>query len=510
MAVIVAVPTLGERVYKISSEAVPHLTLLNLGDADLSADAMLYVEHACKELSPFGLSVDYRGELGEDSADVLFFEDNAWDLGRVKEFRHWLLLNDEIKQAYDAADQFEEWTPHLTLGYPEAPAREDDHDHRIGYVDFDRVAVWTGEFEGPEFRLKYDNYAMEVAMSDMTTVQRGEAAVADLFHSGVKGMKWGVRKDEGHVGEQVKTKKLDKLDKQWEKDNTGQRAWMKHYNAAAGKMNDGEIDRINNEPRWKKAADDGILNDLSNPETQAYFKAHEDAFHNAMVESWAKTGSNPSGTKRFEIKEMTDPESGEKYNDVMLVAVKDDVKHAAGDVEPVYRLKRDAQGLITEYIFDEVELKHYGTKGMKWGVRKDEATSRGGASSGPTAVVVAQKKPGTYAKAKGGQGHPIHDDARLALEARQKAKASTTDALSNVELRKAVDRMNLEKQYTQLQFESDRRNRGMRFAAGFLGLSRHNGEKRKFRDSHEQQGEHIRKATDTLSTLLNENVSRLV
>lgn len=199
---IVALPPVDDRAHEVSSEKVAHLTLLFLGDTDLSAEAVLYIQHACSELSPFGLSVDYRGTLGDKDADVLFFSKTAWDMKRVKEFRHHLLLNDEIKKAFDAIEQFPEWTPHLTLGYPNAPAKEyDDGDRRLHYVDFDRIAVWSGDFEGPEFRLEYEDYSVgEVAMSDMTTVDRGVLAAAAILSGdpaslkqyGKKGMKWGV------------------------------------------------------------------------------------------------------------------------------------------------------------------------------------------------------------------------------------------------------------------------------------------------------------------------------
>lgn len=329
--VIVALPSVGDSVYKISSEEVPHLTLLYLGEVELSAEAVLYVQHAVRELSPFGLSVDYRGTLGDDEADVVFFEKNAWDLDRIADFRHHLLLNDEIKRAYDSVEQFPEWTPHLTLGYPETPAKDEEEFRRFHYVDFDRVAVWNGSYEGPEFRLKYADHAMEVAMSDISTLDRGAAAAAEMF---------------------------------------------------------------------------GVV------------------------------------------------EGGP-------------------------------------------ELKQYGVKGMRWGVRKDQATSKGGASSGPTSVVVTQKKPGKYAKATGGKAYPLSDDARAALELRQKAKASTTDALSNQELQKAITRMNLENQFHNAQFSSDRRSKGARFVAGLLGHKRY-GKKRPFTDSTEEIGGHAREAIKTV------------
>lgn len=502
--VIVAVPPVGDKIHKISSEAVPHLTLLYLGDVDLSEGAMLYVQHACEELSPFGLSVDYRGKLGEDEADVLFFENNAWDLKRVKEFRHWLLLNDEIKAAYDAADQYPEWTPHLTLGYPIAPAREiEGEDNHLGYLSFDRIAVWTGDFEGPEFRLKYDDHAMEVAMSDMSTAQRGEEAVKDVLeHYGVKGMHWGTRKmqvnralrkdlgkgigNSGGHDPSLSMRQRKKDDKWRHKANSTGVDWKKTAKYTDKKA----VAAINNKPEYK---------DLDHSKSSPLKKKYDDE----MNHEWAKAmtaytasrngKTNPSKTKM--MKWTWNPKT-KSYSATMVP-----VEHADSDIETI--VEADENGFITGFLFKDNSLEqsesmedalaHYGVKGMKWGVRKDEAASRGGASVGPTAVVVAQKKPGKFAKASGGKGHPLHEDAVTALAARQKAKASTTDALSNAELRKAVERMNLEKQYTQLQFESDRRSKGIRFVSGLFGQSRYNGEKRRYTDDFEQQGEHIRK-----------------
>lgn len=196
--VIVALPSVDEKVNKISSEKKAHLTLMYLGDSvpDMDIpDIVTFVQHAARHLDPFYLSVDYRGTLGDEEADVLFFEENFWELPRLKRFRHNLLLNDAIRRAHDGAEQFSEFLPHLTLGYPSAPARKDPEDDppRFYGIQFDRLAVWFGDYEGPEIRLKYDYHGdMEVAMHSTDTSELGaELAGGFLAHYGVKGMRWG-------------------------------------------------------------------------------------------------------------------------------------------------------------------------------------------------------------------------------------------------------------------------------------------------------------------------------
>jgi 2'-5' RNA ligase len=195
--VVVAIPAEDDYVHKISSEKVPHCTLLYLGDDVMKVPNVIkildFVEHAAEvwEQGPFMLEVDHRGTLGEDKADVLFFKKN-WSGKKLEQFRWQLLQNSAIRTAYDNATQHEgEWIPHLTLGYPDSPAKEDERDYPgIRWVDFDRIALWFGDYEGPEFRLEYNDDLAEVSMS--TTTDRGEEFIA---HFGVKGMKWGVRKE---------------------------------------------------------------------------------------------------------------------------------------------------------------------------------------------------------------------------------------------------------------------------------------------------------------------------
>lgn len=200
--VIVAIPDENEQVWKVSSEKIPHLTLLFLGDMDQVSNLeqiVLFVEHAASLLGRFHLSVDRRGELGADQADVLFFKKNRYEYKAIRDFRATLLQENNIKTAYDKATQFDgPWNPHLTLGYPAAPAKPDVNDYGFYSIEFNRIAVWTDDFDGPEFRLKdwWDEYEtldtipMDVAMSDLAH----KATVSDT--------KWSQFKNSDYTDEQ--------------------------------------------------------------------------------------------------------------------------------------------------------------------------------------------------------------------------------------------------------------------------------------------------------------------
>lgn len=193
--VIVAIPRDDDYVWKISSEKVPHMTLCYLGEPDLEPEQLAnmteYVGHATSQLHRFWMSVDRRGKLGPNDADVLFF-DKGINHKLMNRFRSNLLANDEINAAYQSAEQYPEWTPHLTLGYPESPAKPDARDYGFNGVEFDKISLWTSDFEGPTFQIpSYDHDSMEVAMSVQDLIGRGEEY---LEHYGVKGMKWGKRR----------------------------------------------------------------------------------------------------------------------------------------------------------------------------------------------------------------------------------------------------------------------------------------------------------------------------
>lgn len=191
--VVVAIPSDDDHVWKVSSEKVPHITLLYLGapewDDNQMAEVASYVQHAASTLRSFGMSVERRGVLGDKSADVLFFK-KSWSFNDLERFRSQLRANQAIDKAYLSTDQYPQWTPHLTLGYPETPAHKDDRDYPISWVNFDKIAMWVGDSEGPTFQLN-DDRGLDVAMSQ----ELGAEAIEEILeHYGVKGMKWGKRK----------------------------------------------------------------------------------------------------------------------------------------------------------------------------------------------------------------------------------------------------------------------------------------------------------------------------
>lgn len=197
--VVVALPAEDDPIREVSSEKEPHLTLAYLGVPNYTPDEMVnvleYLEHAASQLHSFYGDVRDRGTLGEKKADVLFF--NRMVETKVENFRSHLLKNELIARAYLSTDQFPDWIPHLTLGYPDAPAKK-NKGRAIGsysYIRFDRIALWTGDYSGPSYKLKNGDFDMATVHSDL-----GRQIADDVLkHHGVKGMKWGVRRTDAQL-----------------------------------------------------------------------------------------------------------------------------------------------------------------------------------------------------------------------------------------------------------------------------------------------------------------------
>lgn len=247
-----------------------------------------------------------------------------------------------------------------------------------------------------------------------------------LEHFGVKGMRWGIRKP--HVGklklgsqDQFETQrqtdraqkrqkkdsgKQSRHDKKWERKNLAPMAVIGVYNNAVGRFNK-ELPSINNSPSYKGK------NLFKDPALRAkYDKEVLSRFNKHLVAAAASQGTNPSGTKKLTA--IVHPTTGAWHLQVVGTA-----KHDSVDTGWEIKVTRDTNGLITDLsipnmaqstIMGQEFLEHHGVKGMKWGIRN-------------------KRKHGSD---KQGSGPPHAGD------------------LSDEELRRHIERMDLEQRYTKL------------------------------------------------------------
>ena len=475
---IVAVPEESDRVHKRSSEKVPHITLLYFGEQD-DPEAARHVAQQLQHtvntsLTSFGLEVDRRGTLGPKNADVLFFEKNK-QCKQVEAFRSLLLQDSVIRGLYDSTDQYPEWTPHLTLGYPETPAvkpTEDWDDDTPRYVHFDKIEFWVEDFDGPSFDLSYEpgfskDVATERAPYDMSMSEDSPATVTHqsptYMHvpSGdTKGLLVGgrsrsyIRPVMEVLGESLQHT-LNVMTPIME-DET----FLAH--AEAGELATGTDIR------------------------EKYDRIHQRELLAQLAHAVGGRQSEMSHI-RYDITPLPD-------ND-WLISTINTLEHT-GTAETRIHPYRNEHGLIEEFIVisanvSEADLphaiRHYGTKGMKWGVRRkasalisSAASSAGSAARAKRSAMVeargvkkaekletknaakaakvtakeAQKKMKQEEKAfdKSARfNRPVTVDAVAAAKGRAKAGKHGTDALSNKDLQSLVTRMNLEQQLANLK-----------------------------------------------------------
>lgn len=401
--VIVALPSKDDYVNKISSEKVAHMTLLFLGD-DASKVKNLslildFVKHASEtSLMRFGMEVDHRGELGPDLADVLFFSKNKWSgFETVRDYRSYLLKNDNIRAAYDAAQQHPEWNPHLTLGYPDTPANPDERDYPgINYVDFDRIAVWFGDYEGIEFSLKKYDWNLDVVMD---SVVDGEVFVDDILdelfvedllsHHGILGMKWGRRKSQTSADQTVRDAKWYKKTHTANMITSYQGKTVRRIGNEAWKASKPEVRALKKSPEFSsREAKRQIRKNKGNyfPQGSTTKDTIAVKYQHEVSKIWMKhirevapkhLQTSPSG--KFQDKLVI----GKDYWDVNVVEVKHaNISNTGMDLR--VRLIFDEEGYIEDIVpmedsmtqtTDLIEdiLSHHGILGMKWGHRSSRS-----------------------------------------------------------------------------------------------------------------------------------------
>lgn len=115
-------------------------------------------------------------------------------------------------------------------------------------------------------------------------------------------------------------------------------------------------------------------------------------------------------------------------------------------------------------VVDDV-LKHYGVKGMRWGVKRTTPTA------------------------------PTHGDAGKAKKVIKRARENrTTDVLSNKDLRVAIERMNLEQQYQRLRPKSNSEKAKQFVTQQLLGIGKEQGNKIAREESAKLIGSLLKKA----------------
>ena len=137
-SLVVFLPASDDPVNEASSEDQAHVTTVWFGEADLPWPLINEaVAAAAAAMKPFTVAVKSRGLLGDKDADVLFL-----DADDLAEQRQALLDVPVIKDGMDSVEQYPQWTPHLTLGYPDSPATLTEEPEAI---TVDRLALWVGK-----------------------------------------------------------------------------------------------------------------------------------------------------------------------------------------------------------------------------------------------------------------------------------------------------------------------------------------------------------------------------
>jgi hypothetical protein len=134
-----------------------------------------------------------------------------------------------------------------------------------------------------------------------------------------------------------------------------------------------------------------------------------------------------------------------------------------GDTELVVGLTYDEKGFITDLDIPEFDLvetddedpiEHYGTKGMRWGVRKNASGVIRGTEDHITARVLTNR-----------------------------ARSKGTSHLSNEQLQAVVQRINLEQQYARLTYKPTKAEKARGYLKGALSAGKTVNEVIKFIDS---------------------------
>lgn len=112
---------------------------------------------------------------------------------------------------------------------------------------------------------------------------------------------------------------------------------------------------------------------------------------------------------------------------------------------------------MTRYIVDESVLRHYGIKGMRWGIRRKDPSNLQGPGNDP----VNGNKP-----QKGGPKDEWGRSIKKTSNTKYVRGLTSVKTMTDAELKSRVERIRLEKQYNEL-VKADRK--ALIKTAGFVG-----------------------------------------
>lgn len=468
-AVLVALPRKLDPVRLVGDED-KHVTLLYFGETsslpqDAKDEILKALNQAATIFAPFSESIRNLQRLGSDvpPAFVAMLSNSC-----LENIRNTMLMNPAVKGYLSNTTQYPSYTPHLTLGYPdyqgEDPLRK--LASVLYRVQFDRLALW------------WNGEQTEISLgSDMDSVESDDAmAMSDelenfLAHHGVKGMKWGVRRDNSYDGGtyvqgtqgrgSVKNVSIGSAPG----DHVSSVAKGTALNLlgfigsayaaplAARYADVYPVIRLRGKALNEKYSQPGknlaTNKSLQNAYDKEYQKMIVDSFKGTTVKGLVlPSASSKIAVKRLgnmnELKFDFHMKPGRKTDKARLTITRPNgktqefklgkftapkVKHSDSD-EVSYDLEvnltRDSNGYITNLSIPELEslnhstdsidnfLAHHGIKGMKWGVRRDLSTAATGSLVKTSDLgrgdrkALAKASAGDTVTVKGSHGSSVH------------------------------------------------------------------------------------------------------
>lgn len=172
---IFLLPAEGDPILDLSTENPPHVTVAFMGltsEQQVDVEALKEaVAMASSDFAPVDVQVKGRDVLGNDNADVAFLNRD-----QMVALRDSLVQNDVVAEAMANVEQYPEWLPHLTLGYPETPANEGELPSTIR---LDRLALFVGK-DHYEYPLGGDMPAGTDPVEEVDPAAEADAELADM------------------------------------------------------------------------------------------------------------------------------------------------------------------------------------------------------------------------------------------------------------------------------------------------------------------------------------------